>query len=295
MASPKRDEEQEAAAAATGLTIGQLAARTGVGVATLRTWEARHGFPDPARSPSGHRRYDEHDVEVVTQVVAQRAGGLSLEAAIERARSVAAVAPASILAVVRRDLPGAVTHQLPKRAMLALSRAVEDEWLSWGEGGVIVGSFQHERSYRQSEQRWRVLAQSAEVAAAFADFSTGPAPGSLVEEVAIAPASPMQREWAIVCAGPSTSSCLVGWERLDPTAADSARRFEAVWTTDRTTVLHALAATADLAAERAPELGERLRRWCYRYPAPGVGANTVADALANRMVAYLVAAGGPGS
>lgn len=295
MASPKRAEEQGAAAAATGLTIGQLAARTGVGVATLRTWEARHGFPEPSRSPSGHRRYDERDVEAVAHVVAQRAGGLSLDAAIERAKSVAAVAPASILAVVRRDLPGALTHQLPKRAMVALSRAVEDEWLSWGEGGVIVGSFQREESYRQSEQRWQALARSAEVAAAFADFSSGPAPGSLVQEVAIAPASPMQREWAIVCAGPSTSSCLVGWERLDRTAADSARRFEAVWTTDRTTVLHALAATADLAAERASKVGERLRRWCYRYPAPGVGANAVADALANRMVAYLLAAGGPRS
>ena len=33
------------------LTIGDLADRTGVPPATLRSWEARHGFPVPVRHP----------------------------------------------------------------------------------------------------------------------------------------------------------------------------------------------------------------------------------------------------
>lgn len=39
------------------LTIGGLSRATGIPVATLRTWERRHGFPDPVRKPSSHRLY----------------------------------------------------------------------------------------------------------------------------------------------------------------------------------------------------------------------------------------------
>ena len=44
---------------APGLSIGEIAARSGVAVGTLRMWEARYGFPVPGRLPSGHRRYSE--------------------------------------------------------------------------------------------------------------------------------------------------------------------------------------------------------------------------------------------
>ena len=39
------------------LSIGALSRATGVPVETLRTWERRYGFPEPARRPSGHRVY----------------------------------------------------------------------------------------------------------------------------------------------------------------------------------------------------------------------------------------------
>lgn len=39
------------------LSIGALSRATGVPVETLRTWEARYGFPVPERRPSGHRVY----------------------------------------------------------------------------------------------------------------------------------------------------------------------------------------------------------------------------------------------
>ena len=66
----------------SSLTIGDLAQRTGVAPATLRVWESRHGFPRPSRRDSGHRRYDEHDVELVTQVLRRRDSGMRLEVAI---------------------------------------------------------------------------------------------------------------------------------------------------------------------------------------------------------------------
>jgi DNA-binding transcriptional MerR regulator/methylmalonyl-CoA mutase cobalamin-binding subunit len=39
------------------LSIGALSRATGVPSETLRTWEARYGFPVPERKPSGHRLY----------------------------------------------------------------------------------------------------------------------------------------------------------------------------------------------------------------------------------------------
>jgi methanogenic corrinoid protein MtbC1 len=39
------------------LSIGALSRATGIPVETLRTWEARYGFPVPERRPSGHRLY----------------------------------------------------------------------------------------------------------------------------------------------------------------------------------------------------------------------------------------------
>lgn len=42
-------------------SIGEIAARTGITVDTIRVWERRYGRPVPVRLPSGHRRYtDEH-------------------------------------------------------------------------------------------------------------------------------------------------------------------------------------------------------------------------------------------
>ena len=60
---------------------------------------------------------------------------------------------------------------LPKPAVLALSRAIEDEYCARAAGGVLIGSFQRERFYRRAERRWRELARTADLAVALADFS----------------------------------------------------------------------------------------------------------------------------
>ena len=39
------------------LSIGAVSRATGIPAETLRTWEARYGFPTPERRPSGHRVY----------------------------------------------------------------------------------------------------------------------------------------------------------------------------------------------------------------------------------------------
>ena len=54
MSSPSRRPSPEFGGK---LSIGALSRATGIPVETLRTWEARYGFPVPERKPSGHRVY----------------------------------------------------------------------------------------------------------------------------------------------------------------------------------------------------------------------------------------------
>ena len=51
-----------------GLTLKAVSQRTGVPAATLRTWERRYGFLQPARSPSGYRIYGEEEVARIERV-----------------------------------------------------------------------------------------------------------------------------------------------------------------------------------------------------------------------------------
>ena len=50
------------------MSIGELARRAGVPVATIRTWEQRYDLPAPARSEGGHRRYGADDLLRITAV-----------------------------------------------------------------------------------------------------------------------------------------------------------------------------------------------------------------------------------
>src|SRR3954452_25241405 len=123
------------APAEAGLTIGAVAARTGLSVPVLRSWEQRHGFPRPARLDGGHRRYDEDEVARIQRVVEERRGGRSLVAGISMA--VRAASPVevdesldgTVYAGLRRRRPDLEAHVLSRRAMLALSHAIEDECL----------------------------------------------------------------------------------------------------------------------------------------------------------------------
>src|SRR4051812_24320989 len=97
-----------------GLSIGDMAARTGVPEGTLRMWERRHGFPTPRRLPSGHRRYGERDVELVLRVAAARAAGVALEAGIAAATREIDAPAGSIYAALRRLRPELEPRTLTK-------------------------------------------------------------------------------------------------------------------------------------------------------------------------------------
>jgi MerR family transcriptional regulator, light-induced transcriptional regulator len=268
-----------------GISIGELAARTGVAPGTLRMWEARHGFPVARRGAGGHRRYDADDVARIARVLDERGRGLSLPAAIERVRAWAPSGPPSLFAALRERAPELPAHRLPVWAMRALSEAIEDECLARARRPLLAASFQTERAYRRAEPRWRELARTADLAVVLAAFTRRRGSRSAPAEIPLADGSALHREWAVVCVDGAYTACLAGWERP---RTDGARRFEAIWSTDPEAVRGTFAVALDFVGGAVAERGRELLAGLE--PAPGAGeAATVA--LANRIVGYMSANG----
>ena len=108
---------------------------------------------------------------------------------------------------------------LTKRAMLAISRAIEDECCAQAERPVLIGAFQEQRFFHHSEPRWRELARTAELAIAFADFPHDRLDHLGLLELTLADDAPLRREWAVVCDAPNAAACLAGVERPGQRAA----------------------------------------------------------------------------
>jgi DICT domain-containing protein len=256
------------------LTIGDLVERTGVSEGTLRMWERRHGFPMPERLPSGHRRYRESDVELVEQVIRERAAGLSLSAAIDRARESAGGPAESIFAGLRRRRPELQPIAIRKAHLVALSHAIEDESCARAERALLFGAFQRERFYRQEEQRWREFARTAALAVVFADFKRVRRPAGAPAELPIDPAAPLNREWAIVVEAPGHAVCLAGIELpRERRRRDPAREFEVIWSVEPDVVRTATEICIDMTRRSDGALAARVAD----RPAPA--AHAAADQL----------------
>lgn len=272
------------------LSMGEMAARSGVSEGTLRMWEARHNFPAPVRLPSGHRRYSHLDLKRVSAVVQDRARGLSLATAIERARRLTDRPRPSVYSALRENFSYLQPQVLPKRALLALSHAIEDESCARAERPLLFGCFQHERFYRQVEERWCELARTAEQAIVLADFRRRRRRRGAPVELPIEQTDPLMREWVVVCEGPSFAACLVGFQRPDGRA-----RFETVWSAERAVVREAARTCAELVARTEPELGAALRkRLDGPLPPAQDELRSVVD-LTTRMVRYATLGRGAGA
>jgi len=275
-----------------GLAIKDVAERTGIAAGTIRMWEQRYGFPEPRRTPSGYRMYALSDVELLKRVAAHRERGLSVPAALERARASSGPTdrPSLYGAIAASDRPVAA-RLLKKRTLVALSRAIEDETLARAAGPVIFGAFQLERHYRPVEHRYRRMAERADACVVFADFDAISRPVGGLVELPIAADDAMGNEWAVVVDAPGYCAALLAWEPpVAQSVPDRDRRFEAFWTMDPTIVRRAALTGAALAGRVEPALGKQLeamladRPLAIDSPAPGL------EALASRMIDYLEAA-----
>ncbi len=275
------------------LSIGDLAERTGVAPATLRMWETRHGFPRPQRRDSGHRRYDERDVERVLQVLRRRDGGTRLEVAIaevSRAQAAAEGPPGapSVYATLRREHPILQAQRLKKSTLLALSWAIEDECCVRAERPMIFGSFQKARYFRAASERWTELARIARSTTVFADFSDEPTPIEGIDIVHLPEDAPMRREWVVVCESADYPAMLTAWELPGQSAVpDRQRLFETIWTVQPAVVRDAARACAQVAVQLGHhEATPLLYELAENPPLPPLELLNAASLL-NRVVAYV--------
>ncbi|GAA1447650.1 hypothetical protein GCM10009641_73890 [Mycobacterium cookii] len=270
------------------LSIGELSRRTGVPIATIRSWESRHGFPRPRRQDGGHRRYDASDVDAVRGVLERRRSGLSLAAAIERT-STPGDRSGSVFAELRRRHPALAPHVLTRRTLLAMSRAIEDECCARAAPPLLFGGFQREVHLRAAMDRWRELARTARRAVVFADL---PDPAPLADgvpvEVALPPDAALNREWLVVCDAADLPACLAAVELPGRSGAGAGERtFEAVWSLDPRVVRDASRECAALADDYRPGWRSAGVPWSDDTVLPASEDLRRASQLFERMVSYL--------
>jgi MerR family transcriptional regulator, light-induced transcriptional regulator len=240
------------------LTIGELARRTGVAVATLRMWEQRHGFPVARRLASGHRRYGEETVQDVQRVQRLRDSGVRLDLAVAQVRTRSDAPVASLYAELHRLRPALVPHRLKKTTLLALTRALEDECCARARRPWLFGAFQHETFYRQAESRWRDLARTAAGAWALAEFEE-PRTDAQPVEVSLTSTTPMVREWSLVCWAADFPAALAAWELPgQDDVPDADRVFESLWTLEPEEVRDAARAGAEIVAGHGEDVATLL-------------------------------------
>jgi DNA-binding transcriptional MerR regulator len=59
-------------------SIGLASRKSGVPAETIRIWERRYGIPDPQRTPGGHRKYSDDDVELLRALKTLTDGGVRI-------------------------------------------------------------------------------------------------------------------------------------------------------------------------------------------------------------------------
>ena len=257
-------------------SIGALAQRTGVTPNVLRTWEHRFGFPAGRRTTSGHRRFTEADVLLVSEVLEARERGvplhLAVDAVLQRARQERGE---SVHATLIREFPDLRPQRLGKSTLLAASHAIEDECLARADRSVVLGTFQEGHKFARSRHRWDELARTATWSAVLADFDEGLAadPSARPARCQLPDDSPMRREWTVVTLSAGFAAVLAAWEVPAPTGKPAT--YEAVITMRRAAALAAarvIVGTARSAGATPPkEVDEMLT-------SPASGETTMPDA-----------------
>lgn len=153
-----------------------------------------------------------------------------------------------------------------KSSLTALSHAMEDLVLNDSDTPLVIASFQRERFYRQESHRYRRIANKSNqvyvLAAPETDFSNG---SGEYETVAFESDDALAQEWHLVIIGQHYASCLICRERNVPitdnkyvSAMDTNRRFEGIWTFDRSVTMKAGKIMLERIAVYRPELADKI-------------------------------------
>ncbi|MDX2100439.1 MAG: DICT sensory domain-containing protein [Leptolyngbyaceae cyanobacterium bins.59] len=221
--------------------------------------------------------------------------------------------PTSILEDLLRTLPHLRPQTYFKSSLTALSHAMEDQVLAGTDRPLVIASFQRERFYRQEAQRYLRISERTDhvyvLAAPETDFANR---SGDYETIAFDPEDGLSQEWHLIVLGSQYATCLVCQERESHTkitsspssnsspsskgsndlpAVDQTRRFEGIWTFDRTVSRKAAELLLDRILAYRPELAEKIAqaRLQFLVDRPQ-GFNAVDPGpFADRLVTYLQA------
>lgn len=185
-----------------------------------------------------------------------------------------------------------------KSSLTALSHAMEDQVLAGTDSPLVIASFQRERFYQQEAHRYLRISEHTDqvyvLAAPETDFANR---SGRYETIAFAPTDALAQEWHLVVLGSQYACCLICRERnsgVVETPAqfnpDQARRFEGIWTFDRSTVCQAADLLLDRILEYRPELAAKIAQARKSFAKTRSGSNTVdPEPFTERLVTYLQA------
>lgn len=172
----------------------------------------------------------------------------------------------SVVQQLLDNCPGWRPQMYFKSSLTALSHAMEDLVLNDSDTPLVIASFQRERFYRQESHRYRRIAHKSNqvyvLAAPETDFSND---STDYETVAFKPDDALAQEWHLVIIGQHYASCLICRERHVPatehkyvSAMDTNRRFEGIWTFDRSVSMEAGKLILARIAQYRPELADKI-------------------------------------
>lgn len=178
----------------------------------------------------------------------------------------------SVLQSLLQAIPILRSQVYFKSSLTALSHAMEDQVLAGSEQPLVIASFQRERFYRQEAHRYRRIAQQTPqvyvLAAPETEFKSG---SEYHETVAFEPNDTLSQEWHLVVIGQSYTNCLICQERPSPILEvtngemDSSRRFEGIWTFDRTVSQKAAEILLNRIQTYRPELAAKIEQAKSQY------------------------------
>jgi DICT domain-containing protein/signal transduction histidine kinase len=216
---------------------------------------------------------------------------------------------ASVVEELLGAIPQLRSQLFFKTSLTALSHAMEDQVLAGIMAQpLVIASFQQERFYRQEASRYQRIAQLTDqvyvLSAAGTSFQHC---SDQYETVAFTSDDGLTEEWHLVVLDEQYSACLVCRERTPAPpvergstgpAIEQTRRFEGIWTQDRTVTQYVAHVLLERIVAYRPELQAKVIRAQERYGSGTVTPAALAqvdlqgsatDPFTQRLVTYLQA------
>ena len=187
-----------------------------------------------------------------------------------------------------------------KSSLTALSHAMEDQVLAGDDDPIVIACFQRERFYRQEAGRYLRISEKSDqvyvLAAPETDFSSQ---SGAYETIAFEPEDGLSDEWHLIVLGKTYSLCLVCREHKEPLKKnkieiphmDQSRRFEGIWTFERSVCCTGAELLLNRILQYRPELKKKIQTALDSINREvSSGFNQVDPApFADRLVTYLQA------